>query len=386
MKRVGIIFSFDMNWVGGVNYFKNLISAVYELPDSKIEIVIFTGLKTSINYFEGFPVISIIRNSIFDRGTFSWILRKFWMKIFSYDLFLERLLKKYDVDVLSHSGWIGKNSKIPTIGWIVDFQHIHLPELFSRQEIKLRNTVFKDLCRYCTTVIVSSYDALSDLKKFSPACEIKSQVLQFAVSISDQNVILPSRREIELKYKFSGNFIHLPNQFWRHKNHKVVIEALGQLRLEGKNVLILASGNTEDYLRPKYFSELMTQAKAFGVVENFIPLGLVPIIDLTALMIYSTAMINPSFFEGWSTSVEEAKSLGKLIILSDISVHREQNPSHAIYFKPEDSSELAAILWEVWTKPDVMEDVENVRIETSKRRYEFAKKYQQIVLHVESKE
>jgi glycosyltransferase involved in cell wall biosynthesis len=38
----------------------------------------------------------------------------------------------------------------------------------------------------------------------------------------------------------------------------------------------------------------------------------------------STALINPSLFEGWSTTVEEAKSTGTPMILSDLGVHREQ--------------------------------------------------------------
>ena len=52
-------------------------------------------------------------------------------------------------------------------------------------------------------------------------------------------------------------------------------------------------------------------------------------------MRHSLALINPSYFEGWSTSVEEAKSLGKRVILSDIPVHREQNPLMGIYFPPD---------------------------------------------------
>lgn len=44
------------------------------------------------------------------------------------------------------------------------------------------------------------------------------------------------------------------------------------------------------------------------------------------LMKHAIAIINPSLFEGGSTTVEEAKSLLKVIILSGIPVHREQNP------------------------------------------------------------
>lgn len=40
--------------------------------------------------------------------------------------------------------------------------------------------------------------------------------------------------------------------------------------------------------------------------------------------------VNPSFYEGWSTTVEEAKSIGVPLLLSDIPVHREHGASFLI--------------------------------------------------------
>ena len=45
-------------------------------------------------------------------------------------------------------------------------------------------------------------------------------------------------------------------------------------------------------------------------------------------------MINPSFYEGWSTINEEAKALNKYIFLSNIPGHIEQRNSGSIYFPP----------------------------------------------------
>ena len=54
----------------------------------------------------------------------------------------------------------------------------------------------------------------------------------------------------------------------------------------------------------------------------------------------SIAVINPSLIEGWSTTVEEAKSLGVPLILSDIPVHREQN-QEVMFFDPRSARSLA---------------------------------------------
>jgi glycosyltransferase involved in cell wall biosynthesis len=68
---------------------------------------------------------------------------------------------------------------------------------------------------------------------------------------------------------------------------------------------------------------------------------MVPADHVYALMRTSTALINPSRFEGWSTTVEEAKSFGAPMILSDIEVHREQTDGTSRYFGVDDPEALA---------------------------------------------
>jgi len=54
------------------------------------------------------------------------------------------------------------------------------------------------------------------------------------------------------------------------------------------------------------------------------------------------AVIQPSFFEGWSTVVEDAKSLNQHIIVSDLEVHKEQLESYPhLMFERTSSNNLA---------------------------------------------
>ena len=78
--------------------------------------------------------------------------------------------------------------------------------------------------------------------------------------------------------------------------------------------------------------------------DNIKILGKIEYKYVLSLMKKSIAVINPSFFEGWSSTVEEAKSLGKKIILSDIEVHKEQNPKNSVYFDPKNEEILSKIL------------------------------------------
>jgi glycosyltransferase involved in cell wall biosynthesis len=62
----------------------------------------------------------------------------------------------------------------------------------------------------------------------------------------------------------------------------------------------------------------------------------------------AVALIQPSVNEGWSTAVEEAKALGKTLVLSDIPVHLEQCPGNPYFFSSMNAEDLADKIGEVW--------------------------------------
>jgi glycosyltransferase involved in cell wall biosynthesis len=142
------------------------------------------------------------------------------------------------------------------------------------------------------------------------------------------------------------------------------------------------TGLTHDPRNPHFFVNLSAYAAEKRVADMFSILGLVPYSDLMGLMTNSIAVINPSRFEGWSTSVEEAKSLGKSILLSDIPVHREQNPEYGQYFGVDDPAALADLIDETRVAYD--QALDNRRQENAKyvlplRIRKFAEKYYQCV-------
>ena len=116
-----------------------------------------------------------------------------------------------------------------------------------------------------------------------------------------------------------------------------MIDALKYLKIKNKhkNIYIYSTGSKRDYRRPNHFDDLMKDIKQNNINKNYIYLGTVPFIDVMSLIYHSKAILNPSFFEGWSSTVEQAKAYNKKIILSKISVHFEQKPDNAIFFDPK---------------------------------------------------
>ena len=180
-------------------------------------------------------------------------------------------------------------------------------------------------------------------------------------------------------------WFHLPNQFWEHKNHVIVVEALNLLKQNGVGVLVVATGSTKDYRNPEHFKSLMKQVDEYGLQKNFLSLGMVPFKDVEALMRYSIATINPSLFEGWSTTVEESKAIGKKIILSDIVVHREQQPQRGLYFDPRSAEDLAGKITVVLNEhneadEEIFQAKASMMLQENIRR--FAETYQELVCKI----
>lgn len=142
----------------------------------------------------------------------------------------------------------------------------------------------------------------------------------------------------------------MPNQFWKHKNHELVLQSLLHLKKKGYEIIILSSGNQIDPKNPDYFKNFCKKIKINELENNFLMLGLIPYKHVLSLMINSKAVLNPSLYEGRSTSVEESLALKIPLILSNIKIHKEQANNFARFFNPRNHFSLAKVLQKEWDK------------------------------------
>jgi len=383
MIKIGFVINFrDQDWIGGIHYYKNLLNAISSHPDRRIEPVIFTGYTSDKKILDEFTNIQIIQDHIFDLFYPLSLIRYLIRKVLQRDILLENLLIKNDISLLSHFRPLGHKSNIPTLGWIPDFQHKSLPDFFSKKELLNRDRFFQIICRDCTSIIFSSNTAKNDAEKFFPEYAEKYKVFPFVTWDMDLHN-LPDYNEIKEKYNLETPYFLVPNQFWVHKNHRIILEALRILKNKGHAINIIATGNTHDFRNPQYYPDLQKKIQDYHISQNFKILGIIPYVHLIQLMRNSVAIINPSYFEGWSTTVEEAKILHLKILLSDIPVHREQNPEKGQFFLPDDPQQLADLLLTslIESQHEVTQDVYIINNENlEKQKREFAQNYEKIVL------
>jgi glycosyltransferase involved in cell wall biosynthesis len=368
------------DWVGGMVYIQNLARAIASLPETERK-----GVKLSVAMqFPHSGFVEVLPDSIgqaYEEGFFDLAYAKIAKILAAHIRLIPRRVlnpRRFDF-VYPDVAW----TRAPYLwgGWIPDFQHHHLPQLFSQQEINLRNKIHKKIADNATVIILSSRMVQDDFSSLYPRSAPRTAVLNFVSSI-DAEWFQENPKEYQERYGLSEDYFLVANQFFKHKDHLAVIEALGFLKQHGLHPTVVCTGSTKDSRHPDYFEELLLRIEQLGLVGQVHILGIIPRLDQIQLMRKSIAVLQPSLFEGWSTVVEEARLLGKTILLSDFAVHLEQNPPNSYFFERGNAEELAWLMAKVSSLAGSTPDLEKekiARLDNLTRLKTFGSNFLQIV-------
>jgi glycosyltransferase involved in cell wall biosynthesis len=236
------------------------------------------------------------------------------------------------------------------VGWLPDFQHRALPMYFSVAERSARDRSYRAVCRRAKVVMLSSHAMADEFNEYYPHWRSKVRVVSFPSALTFAELDADPSAVID-QYGLPAKFALVANQFWQHKNHSVVVDALDRLRRAGSDIPLVMTGLPADYRDPSNgtVSKLLQQVARCGLVGQVIVLGQVPYAELVSLMRAAAVVVQPSLYEGWNTSVEDAKALGRPLVCSDIAVHREQVTGDAgVFFDPKNPESLASQLASAW--------------------------------------
>jgi glycosyltransferase involved in cell wall biosynthesis len=338
MIRAGLIVSLGGGWQGGVNYFNNLLRCYRQYPDPALKLEVFTARPEDAARYQS-DAIDIHPWPEIAPGRLGHYPRTVAKRLLGYDPVLLKVLERQRIDLLTHTG-MGTQPSINTLQWQPDFQHRVYPQFFSPRERTDRDANIANVGRW-GNILLSSHAAAADFRRYYPELtSVQTHILHFS-GAAVLDIVPLKREELEAQYPVREPYFFLPNQFWQHKNHAVVVEAL---RRTPPEIRVICTGPMQDYRNPTYVPGLLAKVKQAGLEQRFVCLGTVAYPMIVSLMHHSLAVLQPSLFEGWSTSVEESKAMCKQIALSNINVHLEQAPQRGVYFSPNSPEELAEYL------------------------------------------
>ncbi len=371
--RLGILAKGDAAWIGGQHYTAHLIRALHALPPSeRVHVTLLVPDGISTDAFA--EVASMVDVCVVPQHRTDGSAA-------TMNPALLTAIADRDIDlVFPCMRSMGEGFPIPWVAWIPDLQHITYPQFFNEAQRRQRDRVFTRLAEESRRIVVSSHSARVDCERAYPACRGKLRVLRFAC-VPDERWFEGDAAAVARRYDLPARFLMLPNQFWIHKNHLTAFEAIGKLADRGIKITLACTGSTDDPRHPDHIKSLRRFIESAGLSESIRLLGLIPRSDQMQLLRAATAVVQPSLFEGWSTAVEDARALGKTIFLSDIPVHREQDPPCATYFEPESSEMLAGVIeaaWSMTSEPDARSATDQARARHGRHVMAFARTFREI--------
>jgi glycosyltransferase involved in cell wall biosynthesis len=355
--KIALIMQGSRDWMGGVEYIKNIIFALRSLPvevQKKFNVYLVCngtvedGLVSQLSqYLDGvydtrecLPPATILNR-------LKWKFRRILKKIDNprWSDFFKSEKIDFAYPYADNSGLVDSTL---SAAWIPDFQHKYLLQFFTVEDIQQRDASFKRIAQQSHLVVLSSKAAEEDFHQFFPDFAHKTKVLTFKTSLA-QKIYEENAEIVSVKYNLPKLFFIISNQFWQHKNHLVVLQALSLLKEKNISPNIVCTGHIYDARKPEHSDLILQTIHLLGLSSQIYILGLIPKADQIQLIRRSIAVVQPSLFEGWSTSVEDARCLGKKVILSDLPVHLEQSPPDSQFFdrhSPEQLADLIKTLWD----------------------------------------
>lgn len=366
MAKDNIIFRLygNKNWIGGVYYKKNILYSVLQSEKimSKYNIIVCVTEynRSLLDDLKDKVTVKVLPNN-----------RKL------YDIAIMLLMMNprskyiYNLDSAKFDKYIPGQC----IQWIPDFQYKYYPQYFRDFEIAHRDTNYQLIAEKKGKLVLSSQNCKDDFVRFFPGYETEIFVIPFVSFIETEirGINDTFEDEVLTKTGLKGKkYIYIPNQFWQHKNHLVVFNAIQLISAQYKDFdfRFVFTGEPNDFRSPEYndkIKALLALPEISSMVTN---LGFIPRKDQLVVMKNASFLIQPSLFEGWGTVLEDAKVLDKHVLLSDIPVHREQMNDKCILFDPNDPQNLVDTIMEI------KDQDRNSDIEAGLRRMqENAKKY-----------
>lgn len=259
----------------------------------------------------------------------------------------------------------------PWLGYIPDVQHRRLPDMFCAQERRRRDRDFEGLLSRASAILVNAADVAGDLRRFYPDARARILPLPFAACARPE--WFEGGGDVRARYDVQGPFFLCSNQFWKHKNHRVVIAAAALAEEKGAPVRFVFTGDTRDYRHPDHFSQLLAEIESAGIGDRVRILGFIPKRDQIGLMLEAEAVVQPSLFEGGpgGGSIYNAIALGRPTIVSDLPVNREIEALVTHFFDPADPRDLLERLRAVQATPFEPKSPESLLREGEARRRDF---------------
>lgn len=231
--------------------------------------------------------------------------------------------------------------KVPTVSVIYDLQYKTYPEFFPPADVAQRDRTFVDAARRSTILVaISEYSRQAAIKhgELDPdhIRTVHLHISQHSLRNAAKDVSILDRLELT-----PGRYLIFPANFWKHKNHEMLLTAFGIARSNDldNDIRLVCTG------APGVRQQWLKQAAdTLGLGAHVLFPGYLANAELLALITNSAGVIFPSLYEGFGLPIIEAMATGVPVACSNVTSLPEVAGDAAILFDPRIPEDIARAL------------------------------------------
>jgi glycosyltransferase involved in cell wall biosynthesis len=243
---------------------------------------------------------------------------------------IDELLRRNRIDVLWYpSAWEIATLEIPYFTVVWDLQHRlqpFFPEVSAGDVWEKRERWFSTVLRRAAMVIAGTEVGRREIEEFYGVARANIRLMPHPTPVFDK---LPDAVE-------RGDYLFYPAQFWAHKNHVNLLEALRLLRDRREQLRLVLAGADKGNLA--FVRDTIDRLGLRDAVELT---GFAPRERIVALYRGAVALTYVTFFGPENLPPLEAFALSCPVIASDVPGAREQLGDAALLVDPRRPEQIA---------------------------------------------
>jgi glycosyltransferase involved in cell wall biosynthesis len=336
---------------GGVfQYSQTILDAFISLPEDRYEkhVVFFDK-----DWFEQFSCSSKIKAEFAngdhhyyscEKNYNSWkiCLGRFFYRILNMGV---RENDNFDLCIFPAQDSLAYQLPYKSLVSIHDLMHRYeriFPEVGNYQTYNAREIHYMRICKYSEGIMVDSEIGKTQLMESYPNVN-RNRVFVLPYihrkSLFDKVDYL----SVKNKYLLPDKFIFYPAQFWKHKNHQGLIDAIAIVKKSDPDIKLILTGEKNNG-----YTDVLESIERNRLGETVRYIGCISDLEMNALYYLARAMVMPSFFGPTNIPPLEAMATGCPCAVSNVYAMATQIGGAGLLFDPNSAMDIAEKIRLLW--------------------------------------
>ena len=261
-----------------------------------------------------------------------------------------RALKKYRIELfLSPDGYIPLHADIPVVDVIHDINFAHFANNLKPSHQLYMSHYFPLFARKATRVVTVSEFSKRDIAETYGVAADKISVVYNGAGDAYRPLSPEGQREVRMKYCGGTPYFIFVSTILRRKNLANLLKAFDGFKAtdrQGHKLIVVGA-------KVWWQDELKEAYDTMHHPSDVLFLGHAAAEELSGLLASATALVYPSFFEGFGIPIVEAFRAETAVITSNVTSMPEVAGDAALLVNPHDVGEIQTAMQRLATDPDL---------------------------------